>query len=59
MATEQRNDGERKGIDFMSDREIAEETLTLLRLFADTLTALNNHPMAAMMMPPNVRAMIG
>ncbi len=35
----------------MSDREIAEETLHILRAFAEALTALGNNPMAKMMIP--------
>lgn len=32
----------------MSEREIAEETLTLLRSFREVLEAFGNHPMAKM-----------
>lgn len=39
----------------MTDREIIEETLVLLWLFAEALGAVAANPMAAMMMPPTVR----
>lgn len=35
----------------MSEREIVEETLLLLRVFGDALSAISNSPMAAAMMP--------
>lgn len=35
----------------MTDREILEETLVLLRFFGDALTAISSSPMAAAMMP--------
>ncbi len=50
-------ENERPAVSKMTDREIAEETLMLLRLFADTLSALSNHPMAAMMVPGFPNAM--
>ncbi len=35
----------------MTDREIAEETLILMRAFADMLMQIGNNPMVAAMMP--------
>jgi hypothetical protein len=46
---------EPKPVGEMTDRQIAEETLTLLRLFASALNSVASNPMAAMMMPPGVR----
>ncbi len=38
----------------MSDRQMAEETLILLRAFGDALEVISNNPMLQMMMPPGV-----
>lgn len=35
----------------MSDRELAEETLLLLRVFSDAISELSNSPMAKAMLP--------
>lgn len=35
----------------MTDREIAEESLILLRAFADALSVIGNNPMLGAMMP--------
>lgn len=43
---------EQKAIEEMTDREIAEETLTYLRAFATALEKLGSNPMLAGMMPP-------
>lgn len=44
-----------KAIVDMTDRQIAEETLALLRTFAEALGAVAASPMAGMMMPAGVR----
>lgn len=41
----------RKSPSTMTDREIAEESLILLRFFGDALTAISSSPMASAMMP--------
>ncbi len=38
----------------MSDRQIAEESLILLRAFGDALEVIANNPMLQMMMPPGL-----
>lgn len=42
---------ERKDIKEMTDREIAEETLAMLRAFGDALEAATSNPMIRAMMP--------
>lgn len=44
------DDQERVEIKFLTDREIAEETLTYLRLFTDLMTEAQKSPMLSMMM---------
>lgn len=43
-----------KTVTDMTDREIAEETLTLLRTFRDALQAISQNPMLRAMMPVNL-----
>lgn len=42
---------ERKDVTDMSEREIAEETLILLRAFADAFQAATRNPMMSAMLP--------
>lgn len=51
MANRVRDEKKRLVIDTMTDREIQEETLGLLRQLADILEAVGQSPMAAAMMP--------
>jgi hypothetical protein len=41
----------RAAVSTMSDREVAEETLLLLRVFSDAISELSNSPMAKAMLP--------
>lgn len=44
-------DKERVPLDKLTDRQIAEETLTYLRTFADVLQMVGSNPMVSMMIP--------
>lgn len=46
---------ERKDVHDMTDREIAEETLILLRGFSDAFMAISSNPMLSAMLPASMR----
>lgn len=50
VAARPTDDQDRVEIQFLTDREIAEETLTYLRLFTDLMTEAQKSPVMSMMM---------
>lgn len=50
VAARPTDDQDRVEIKFLTDREIAEETLTYLRLFTDLMTEAQKSPVMSMMM---------
>lgn len=50
VAARPTDDQERVEIKYLTDREIAEETLTYLRLFTDLMTEAQKSPVMSMMM---------